>query len=320
MIIYLYGTDTYRSRQYLKEQVERFKVARDPQGYNVVFVDAPASVEGKVLAEISAVPFLAEKRMVVVENILACKDKDLVGALIEIVKNNKAPESNIVLFWQGDEKSKIKEVDELEKLLKPEKYAKEFEILVGAQLSAWIKQEFTKLKATISMPALNFLAQNGGGDMWRLHSLIAQLSAYASGREVGIEDVKLFLDEKVDDNVFNMVEAVVSGNRKSAYKLLAEQRRLGEEDGKLFGLILWQFRTLVNLRSLFDSADNLTSDQMAKTLGLHPFVAKKNLSLVRRLNLPRLKEIYEMLLDIDKKTKTGRGDQSVLLDVLVAKI
>ena len=80
--------------------------------------------------------------------------------------------------------------------MKKEKYAKEFEMLAGAQLSVWIKQEFVKSKATVSMPALNFLAQNAGGDMWRLSSLIAQLSAYATGREVGVEGVKLFLDEK----------------------------------------------------------------------------------------------------------------------------
>src|SRR3989339_599557 len=350
MIIYIHGPDTFRSRQYLKEQVEKFKIARDPQGYNVVFTDATHDEPGKILGEISSAPFLADKRMIVVENILACKDKDFMGTLIEMVKNNKVPESNIVLFWQGEDKSKIKEVDELEKLLKKEKYAKEFEMLAGAQLSVWIKQEFVKSKSAVSMPALNFLAQNAGGDMWRLSSLIAQLSAYVgtsfqchpelvsgspdsdemlkqvqhdkktTGREVGVEDVKLFLDEKVDDNVFNMVEAVVSGNRKQAYKLLTEQRRLGEEDGKLFGLILWQFRILVNLRSLFETEDNLTADQMAKQLGLHPFVVKKNLALVKRMSSARLKEIYEMLLDIDKKIKTGRGDLGLLVDVLVGRL
>lgn len=320
MIIYIYGPDTYRSRQYLKDQVEKFKIARDPQGYNVVFTDAVSDETGKILGEISSAPFLAEKRMVVVENILACKDKELMGALIEIVKNNKVPESNIVLFWQGEDKSKIKEVDELDKLLKKEKFAKEFEVITGAQLLVWIKQEFQKYKTTVSGPALNFLAQNAGGDMWRLSSLVAQLSAYASGREVGLEDVKLFLDEKVDDNVFNMVEAVVSGNKKQAYKLLTEQRRLGEEDMKLFGLILWQFRILVNLRSLFETEDGMPADAMAKKLSLHPFVVKKNLALVKRMSSARLKEIYEMLLGIDKKTKTGRGDQSLLIDVLVGRI
>src|SRR3989339_24444 len=320
MIIFIHGPDTFRSRQYLKEQVEKFKIARDPQGYNVVFADAVSDEPGKILGEISSAPFLADKRMIVVENILACKDKDFMATLIEMVKNNKVPESNVVLFWQGEDKSKIKEVDELDKLLKKEKYAKEFDMLTGAQLSVWIKQEFVKSKATVSMPALNFLAQNAGGDMWRLSSLIAQLSAYATGREVGVEGVKLFLDGKVDDNVFNMVVAVVSGNRKQAYKLLTEQRRLGEEDGKLFGLILWQFRILVNLRSLFETEDNLTADQMAKQLGLHPFVVKKNLALVKRMSSARLKEIYEMLLDIDKKIKTGRGDLGLLVDVLVGRL
>jgi len=37
MIIYIYGEDTFRSHQYLKQQIERFKKERDPQGMNVVF-------------------------------------------------------------------------------------------------------------------------------------------------------------------------------------------------------------------------------------------------------------------------------------------
>lgn len=320
MIIYIYGADTFRSRQYLKEQVEKFKIARDPQGYNVVFLDGAKSEIGKILGEIVAVPFLAEKRMIVVENVLSSNNKELLAELIERVKNKKLPESNVVVFWQAEAKSKVKEAAELEKLLLAEKFAKEFENLTGAKLNSWIEYEIKRLGGRISRYAVNYLAENSGNDMWQLSVLLEQLVLYTKDKEIGLSDVQLFLGEKADDNVFNMVEAIVSGNHKNAYKLLEAQRKLGEDDFKLFGLIAWQFRMLLQLRSLFDSKDGITSDAAAKELKIHPFVAKKNWAIIKKNSAERLKQIYDQLLDIDIKTKTGRADQSLMLDVFVGRI
>jgi DNA polymerase III delta subunit len=64
----------------------------------------------------------------------------------------------------------------------------------------------------------------------------------------------------------------------------------------------------------------MKSDQMARSLDLHPFVVKKSLPLVRRYTMERLSSIYRELLEIDRETKTGAGDQSVLLDVFVGRV
>lgn len=320
MIIYIFGEDTFRSRQYLKEQVGKFKQARDPQGYNVVFVEGKKSEQGKVLSELSSAPFLAEKRMIVVENILSSSDKELLGNLMARIKDKKIPESIVAVFWQGDTLSKVKEAKELHELLKKEKYTKELIPLVGAQLSAYIMSEAAKKGAKISRAAATFLAQNIGADMWQLNSLLEQLAAYKAGEEIQLADLQLFLDEKVDDNIFNMIEAMVSGNKKQAFKLLNEQRRLGEEEMKIFGLVVWQFRQLISIRSLFDTSDTMRSDEMAKELGLHPFVVKKNLAVVKRFPLQKLKDIYSQLLQMDIKIKTGQGEPDLLMDLLVQKI
>ncbi|EKD43468.1 MAG: DNA polymerase III, delta subunit [uncultured bacterium] len=320
MIIYIYGEDTYRSRQYLGEQVDRFKQARDPQGYNVTFLDAQKVESGRITSEILSSPFLAEKRLIVVENILSISDKVFLQELIERIKSNKIPESNSVIFWQGEKMGKVKEVKDLHALLAKEKYAQEFSLLEGITLSNWINTEIKKRNGKISGTAVNYLAQNSAGDMWFLHSLLDQLVAYSGDKEIGVADVNLFLDEKIDDNVFNMVEAIVSGNKKQAYKLIEEQRRLGEDDFKLFGLIVWQFRTQLAMRSLFDAEDNIGSDAMAKQLGLHPFVVKKNMGLIKRNSLKKLEEIYSELLQMDLKAKTGQGDLGLMLDLLIQKI
>ena len=362
MIIYIYGTDTFRSKQYLGQTIGEFKKKRDPQGYNVVILDGKASDTGKIIGEIKSSPFLAEKRLVVINNVLSGKDKDLLASLIELTKEKQVPNSNIVIFWQGDILGRVKEVKELEKLLKKEKYNQEFNLLKDTQLSNWIKKEVEGRGGKAEIQAINYLAQNAGYDMWFLNSLIDQLVAYtcsvipatcppvpgvgrreagiqedskvisnrldpclrrddnldATVQEIGLSDIQLFLDEKIDDNIFNMVEAVVSGNKKQAMKLLNEQRRLGEDDFKLFGLILWQFRILLEMRDLFEREDGIPTNQMAKRLGIHPFVVKKNLYIVKRFSLDKLKQIHKQLLEIDYKIKTSLCDQSLLIDLFVA--
>lgn len=318
MVIYIYGEDTFRSRQYLSEQIIKFKQARDPQGYNVVILDAQKNEPGKILTEIVSVPFLAEKRLVVIENILSISDKEFLEELIGRIKEKRIPESNIVIFWQGEKLGKVKEIKELDAILKKEKYNQEFALLEGSALSGWIAAEIKKRNGKISNPAISYLAQNTAGDIWYLISLVDQLTAYANGEEIGLSQVNLFLDEKVDDNAFNMVEAVVNGNKKQAFKLLEEQRRIGEDDFKIFGLIVWQFRTLLAMRSLFETQDNITSDAMAKILGIHPFVVKKNMALVKRYTKKQLSDIYAQLLDMDFKAKTGQADLGLSLTLLAS--
>jgi len=325
MIIYIYGADTFRSRQYLKEQVEKFKTARDPQGYNVVFLDATKTDVGKIASEITSSPFLAEKRLIVIENILSSKDEEMLAGLVERIKADKIPTSNVVIFWQGDSagqdkrSKKLKVVEELEKLLLKEKYAQEFVKLSEDKLLTWISQELKKMNAKISKPAAIFLARNIGEDLWALFGLLNQLALYVGEKEIGLGDVQLFLEEKADDNAFNLVEAIVAGDHKRAFKLLEDQKNLGEDTFKIFGLVVWQFRLLLQLRSLFESEDGLTSDAAASKLKIHPFVARKNWPVIKKHSLAKLKEIYDQLLEIDIKTKTGRGDQSMLLDLFVGR-
>jgi len=129
-----------------------------------------------------------------------------------------------------------------------------------------------------------------------------------------------FLDEKVDDNVFNMVNAIVTGNKKQALKLLQEQRRLGEDDFKLFGLIIWQFRALLSLRDLFENDDRMTSDLAAKKTGLNPFVVKKSWPLVKNFTSNKLKTLYQGIIEMDLKAKTGQADLSLMLDLFVGRV
>ena len=329
MILYIYGEDTFRSREYLRESISQFKKQRDPKGYNTLILDGKKITSGKLFAEINTIPFLSEKRLVVVENLFSSSDKELLSEFTSRLHEKKFPESTALICWQGEAIGKTKDAKELHVILsrpsgipfagQKEKYAREFAVLQGSKLLEWIQKQVGDRGGEIEQSAVEALSRNGG-DAWQLSGTINQLVAYAEGRKITIEDVSNFTEEKLDDNVFNLVDAVVSGNHKKAFKLLDDQRKLGEEDGHLFGLFLWQFRILIEMSDLLEREGNLTSDEIAKRLGIHPFVARKNLAVARQSSLSKLESIYERLLEVDVKTKTGQGDQSLLLDLFVAKV
>jgi len=321
MIIFLHGADTFRSRRQLRKMIEKFKIDRDPQGLNVVILDCAKEEDGKIMEQVLAVPFLAEKRMVVLENLLTATGKgDLQAEILKRVEEKGLDENNVYVFWQDVGKPKTKVGKEFLARLLKEKYAQEFEEIKGVKLSAWISSETKDREGKISKHASDSLVQNVGGDMWLLNSLIDQLIAYKGDEEIMTEDVNLFVEEKVDDNIFNLVDAAVSGQTKQVYKMIREQYRIGKDPHYVFAMILRQFRILIEMRDLYEREDNMPSDMMAKKLGLHPFVVKKSLPFIKKYNLEDLKKIYLKLLDLDIKFKTSQGDPSLLVDVFVGSL
>lgn len=320
MIIYIYGADTYRSREFLRKSVNEFKAKRDPQGYNTLVFDAEKGENGRILGEMMTLPFLAEKRLIVLNNLLSSKDKDFLEKIIELAQGGRLPETNIVTVWQGDALGKVGEVKKLHELLKKGKYVYEFEQLKENELTDWILKNAKERSAGIDRLAALTLARQAGPDMWLVNSVLDQLVSYKNGKEILSADVQLFLEEKIDDNIFNLVDAVVAGNKKLAFKLLSDQRASGEDDAFIFSMLMRQFKILLQIRDLWDREDNLTSDAIAKQLGLHPYVAKKSLPLVRRFPMNDLKRVYDELLNVDIGIKTGLARPDMLVDFFVGKV
>lgn len=350
MIIYIYGLDTFRSRAQMKKMKEKFKEDRDPQGLNLVNLDCEKSQPSQVLEQILATPFLAEKRMVILENLLISKHKDLQEELLRRIEEKNLPEENIIIFWEGTDKFKTKLAKSFHERLLQEKYAQKFDELRGIQLGGWIGAEVDSRGGKMNREAVQYLVNHVGGDMWRLNSLIDQLLAYclesdknsyikdpemnppqsslkerkidelSSGREVTVADVELFLDEKVDDNIFNLVDAIVAKQTKQVYKMIEEQYKQGKDANYVFAMVLRQFRILLEMRDVYEREDVMQSNVLAQKLKLHPFVVKKSLPLVKRYHMYELQSVYNELLNFDIDVKTGQGEPNLMLDLMVGRI
>ncbi|KKQ27495.1 MAG: polymerase III, delta subunit protein [Candidatus Magasanikbacteria bacterium GW2011_GWC2_37_14] len=321
MLIFLYGADSYRSQEHLKKLVEKFKKERDPQSLNVHILDCEKIEDKAILEELGNAPFLAEKKLIILKKLLTTAKKgDLQTTLLEKIKNKKISDDNIVIFWEEDLKPKTNVAKELYSLLTKEKFSQEFIPFTGTKLTTWINTLITENNAKISQKALDYLVSNIGNDPWLLNSLIKQLASYKIGEEITVEDIKLFLPEKIDDSIFNLVDAIIAKQKSTIFSMIKEQYRLGKDPLYILAMLTRQIKILLQIRDEFEKNDVLKSDELAKKLGIHPFVIKKSLPLVKHFTKENLLKIYQDLLALDTQIKTGLEDQSLLLDLLVSKL
>lgn len=324
MIFFLYGADTYRSRQKLNELKAKFLKEVDKAGINLAEMDGAKIKLNDFNAAISTPPFLARKRFLAVENLLSNKNKELLSGVAELLNNKKEIlEQLIVVFWEGE---KVDQRTALFKYLsKPqrgpfgEKYAQEFTVLKDEEIKSWLRIEIKKRGGNFTPSAVGRLAELVGGDLWQASGEIDKLISYKAGKMIDIDDVDLLVRGKFDDNIFHFVDAIAHKNKKLAYKLLSDQINSGAEELYLLAMLIRQFRILLQVGDVLE-AGGVNQYQLAKELGLHPFVAQKALAQAHLFSADKLRKIYQELLQTDFKLKTSGGDKRLLFDLLLAKI
>jgi DNA polymerase-3 subunit delta len=147
---------------------------------------------------------------------------------------------------------------------------------------------------------------------------ISKLLAYVNWvRPVTGSDVEAVCIVTSQQSVFDFVDALSIGNGKSAQHLL--HRLLENEDAfALWGMVVRQFRLLIQAREILDGRGN--KDDVARALGVHPYVAEKTTGQAARFSIESLESIYHKLLRIDEGVKTSQITLELALDMLVVEM
>jgi DNA polymerase III subunit delta len=327
MIIFLYGEDTFRSKQKLNEFKNKFSRDIDPSMLNIEEIDGEKiSTEGFKQA-IGTGGFLVKKRMIIVENLISKnKDKKIHKEIVGVVEkieekdpiNNKQEDDNVIIFWEElgattkDYKSK-KLSGDLYKYLKERKYAFEFLQLNNIKLAAWIKQKISLREKDIKPEAVNLLVSLVGSDMWKLNSEIDKLVA-GEHDIIEIDKVKDLVSENFNDNIFEIVDAIAEKNKKNFLYLLERYLYSGKDSSYLLSMLIRQFRMLLQAKSILEGSPyaNLSTE-----LKIPFFIEKKIKSQVSKYTLDQLKKIYGQLMAIDIELKTSYFNPELLFYKLI---
>jgi DNA polymerase III subunit delta len=319
------------------EQVADFKRKvgdESVRDLNVTVLDGRKTTLSELQHAADSIPFLADKRLVLVEGLLGrlagrkpkASDKadddsaptgsakDFLNDLLAYLPN--VSESTRLVFVEAQS---IKPTHPVLKLAQKQsgKTVIEFPPPPAGELINWISKRAKKHGGEIDRVAANRLAAMIGGDLRRLDQELEKLITYVNAqRTVTEKDVLLLVTDSGLSNIFDMVDALGRRDGKKASRELHHLLDQGDNPLGLLAMIVRQFRLLIQVKELTEKS--LPPDAIAKELKLHPYVAKKIGEQARNFSLAQLETIYRRLLDIDVEIKTGQTSDVLALDLLVA--
>jgi len=317
-IYFLFGNDEFAITRRLKEFESDFA---DPTSadMNTARLDARSASEDDLNNAVNAMPFLAKRRLVLLQNPSSKYNSPSVRKkFLEFVE--KAPETTRLVMYESVEPKEaekhwlVKWAEKNSKLTQ----TKAFMLPRLKEMTGWIINETKNQNGQIEPRAAEMLKDMVGVDTRQAGMEIAKLLAYVNwARPVTAQDVEAVCIVTSQQSVFDFVDALANGNGKVAQHLL--HRLLESEDEfSLWGMVVRQFRLLIQAREILDGRGN--QNDVARALGVHPFVAEKTTHQAARFSIESLEYIYHKLLTIDEAVKTSQIALDLAMDTLVVEL
>jgi DNA polymerase-3 subunit delta len=321
----LHGDDPFNIQRGIDEMVARLG---DPvmAEMNVSRLDGRESSEEAIRSAAYALPFFGERRMVVLTHPFSRLTSEPSRSRFRQMLEGLPESTALVLsledsFERGDWSSFGKK-HWLRRWWEEKGGNRVFYQLCQlppiGQMGEWVRKEAARQGGRFTPEASASLVAHVGNDT-RIASLeIDKLLTYVDRqRPVEAEDVVELCAQIGQVNVFAMVDALAAGNAQLAQNLL--HRLLEEEDDfTMFGMIVRQFRLLIQTRELLDEGKSLADVQ--NELHLIKYVAEKLIDQARRFKMDRLIGLYHRLLEIDEAAKTSQMEMGLSLDTFIADL
>lgn len=265
-------------------------------------------------AACEAVPFLAERRLVIVADALkhskAGKEREELKAYLE-----RVPPATDLVFVESDDVDRrsilftqLKKAGEVREFVPPQ----------GADLTRWLQERARQLGAKLQPAAAARLVELVGPDTRMLHTELAKLATYAGrGELVDAAAVELLVEDRQEQNLFAFVDEL--GARRLGPALRGARALLEEGQAATYVLFMVarQLRILIGVREL--AARRMRAEEIAAELGQKPFVVRKAMDQARGFGPGELEQLHDRLLELDLATKTGRIQADTALELFVAE-
>jgi len=311
MIIFLYGPDTYRSKQKLNEIISHYQKIHK-SGLNLKYFDLKEKDFSEIENEISSVPMLFEKKLIILKNAFFNRKFEE-----NFLKNPKffLNLKDIILFYEAKE---VNEKTPLFIFFKKNVKSQKFSLLEEQRLRNWIKKEFEKYKVDINESILDLLIDFVGNDLWQMENEIRKLVSFKSGKKIEAKDIQILVRPKIETDIFKTIDALSQKNKKKALFLIQKHLEKGDSPSYILAMINFQFRNLLIIKDLIEKGKFLK--KILKEINLHPYLIKKTYFQAKRFKFDELKKIYQKIFEVDLKIKTGKIKPQAALEALVAEI
>jgi DNA polymerase-3 subunit delta len=344
MFYILHGEDELACSDHVAEFRQKIgdETTRD---LNTTLLDGRKVTLAELRHAADAIPFLSDKRLVIVEGLLtrlassrhkgdeggepSGASREFQKALLEYLP--EAPDSTRLVFVEPRSLPATNPVLKLA-LETDRRSVRHLPLPPKNNMAGWVQKrarlhsgEFTSPAAGALVVAVGYdphpsdrdRTPEQGNKLRLLDQEIQKLLMYVNwSRAVTPADVQLLVSEAQQGDLFGMIDALAEGKGQKAIVELHRLIDRGKAPLELFGMIVRQFRLMIQVKELGEQG--LNSAAIVERLSLHPFVAEKTGRQAQAFSMEQLELIYHRLQEMDVQIKTGQVEDVTALDLLVA--
>lgn len=304
----LYGEEAYLKKQYR----DRITKAIFPDGdtVNYAYYEGKGINPGELIDLAETMPFFAKRRLIVVEN--SGFFKNATPDLADYIKT--MPDTACFLFVENEADKRGKMYKAVKSKGRVVEMARQDEKTLLYWVAGNVKKEGYKIKEQTA----RYLLSTTGTDMENLEKELEKLFAYTlDEKEITPAAIDEICTAQISNKIFEMVEAVAAKHQKKAMDLYYDLLALKEPPMRILYLLSRQFKQLMEVKAL--CIKGMDKSQIAKTVGIHPFVAGKYMSRCRSFGLEELRSIMEDAADTEQLVKTGRLSDVMSVELFIVK-
>jgi DNA polymerase-3 subunit delta len=327
----LYGEDTFGRDEAVQTVKDRMRAL--PAGeHNMTELGPDTTIAGLRQAA-DVVPFLADRRMVLVRGLLA----RLLGrggqrraprARKAAVSDNAPDEFQLLLDYLPDLPQTTSLVLVEDGRLNPEPFVaviphgraaiKEYPRVLD--VPRWVRGRAKLIGVELDEAAVRELALLGGSDLRRLDSELRKLADYTAGRHVTRADVReLVVGREVQ--TWALLDGLAERRADKALQALRALYSQGQSPEALLGRdIAPHYRRLMVARELSLASREERARIDVAALGLNPATVGRWTEQAAAFDRAELERALELLLELDRQIKTGETSPEPSLEVAVVQL
>lgn len=291
-ITLLTGDNLYGLRTEKRRWVEEFTKKHGAE--NIVRLDGKTLTIRALLDEVGVMPFLAEKRLVIVDSVPK-STKEEMRALEAGIHS-----ATVLLFVDPAPDKRLGGVKELASVAT----TKSFTPLKGPKLQQWLVGEASRLGIVFDPDAAEALVERLGDDQESLASELEKLSLFAQHRALTVDDIDVQTIPTDEGVVWTMTDLVSAGKKKEALRYARRLLDRGSDAYGLWAILLSMLKNLTLVRAALDDGMTLPRD-IAERTGMHPFALRSIQSYAQRCSTADIARVVAWAVETDVRLKTG---------------
>jgi DNA polymerase-3 subunit delta len=279
--------------------------------FNVLYCRDTSASDIVNLAQ--TLPFMSEKRLVIAKELDVFKAAELEELMPYL--NDPSPSTCLVLVSnQGryEKKAVISAVESHGGAIR-------FYQLLDREIIGWIESRAKALGVTIQHDAAQYLWQTVGNDLQKIKNELEKVKIYLKERTtILFDDVKAVVGDFREYSSFDLATALGQKNREKALLILSRLLQEGEAPVGLLGSIAWNFRRLLQAKSM--EAAGAAPDEIMKKQRVIFHQAGLFKEQMRRYTVDELRETFPVMLAADRSLKSSGLNGRLVLERMIFKL